>query len=239
MEIKGFQEISFLDWPGKNAAIIFLNLCNLRCRYCHNADLARGLNAQSIPPSYVLARLHERRNWIDGLVISGGEPTLNRDLPSFLEDVRSFLPIKIKLDTNGTNPHLLEILLKEKLVDRVSIDIKAPFDTRIYSHICQANIDVTKIEKSVNLICDSHVECEFRTTVCSTLLSENDVVEVARELSCICGIVKEYTIQNFNPAHALDESLRRTMPYKVELLQKLGIRIQRDSNCNIIKCTVK
>jgi len=237
MEIKGFQEISFLDWPGKNPAIIFLNHCNFRCQYCHNPELACGLGGQSIPPAYVLSKLADKRGWIDSIVISGGEPTLNRGLVEFCRDIKTFLDIDIKLDTNGSNPKLLEILLNEELIDKVSMDVKAPLDEEKYKKVCQTVVDLSKIERSINLICDSCIDHEYRTTVLPSLLTEADILKIACELTCICGKVKEYTIQNFRPVHVLNSGLQKEKPYDMETLKALQYKITQEYT--VLKCTVK
>jgi len=240
MEIKGIQNLSLTDWPGKISSIIFLNRCNLRCRYCHNPSLALGMAGQNYPPAYVLSWLKGQKDFIDGVVISGGEPTLHRPLVEFCRDIRSYLELDIKLDTNGTNPNFLKILLEDQLIDKVSLDIKAPLDNdEIYKQICGAQIDVKKIEESINLIYDYGVDCEFRTTVIPNLLSEQDIIDIACELSCICGgQVKEYTIQNFNPLNPLlDETLRSEKPYDKEILEKIRHKIMKEYG--ILKCTIK
>lgn len=237
MEIKGFQEVSFLDWSGKTAAVIFLNHCNFRCPYCHNAELAIGMVvSQSFPSAYIISWLYDRRKWIDGLVISGGEPLLNRDLPEFLRAIRTHLDIDIKLDTNGSNPELLKILLRENLVDKVSMDIKAPLDDTLYSTIVKTNIDISKIEESINLIMDSSINYEFRTTVCPSLLSEKNILQIANELSCI-GTIQQYTLQNFNSTKVLDDSFKQEVSYSYDILNKIKSKIIDE--CKIRKCTVK
>ena len=237
MEIKGFQEISFLDWPGKNPAIIFLNRCNFRCTYCHNMSLAVGVDGQNIPPSYILSKIAEKKDWIDGIVISGGEPTLNRTLIEFCRDVRMFLGIAVKLDTNGSNPKLLQILLNEGLLDKVSMDIKAPLDEEKYKKVIHANIDLSQIEKSINLICDGGIDYEFRTTVTPDLLSENDILRIAQELTCISNPIKEYTIQNFKIIDSLSEQAKKLKSYSTNVLNQLRHKIL--NNYSVLKCTVK
>lgn len=236
MEIKGFQEMSLLDWPGKTAALVFLSHCNFRCPFCHNPELAVGVDSQNIQPYYVISRLYERREWIDGVVITGGEPLLNRDLPEFCRSLRAHLDVKIKLDTNGSNPALLGILLREKLIDKISMDIKAPLEEEAYARVSRANINVALIEESINLIVDSAIEYEFRTTVCPALLSEEDILTIANELSCIGGTIQEYTLQNFRPGILLDNSLQQT-PYASEVLQRVRSRIMHQAK--IRKCTLK
>lgn len=236
MEIKGFQEVSFLDWPGKTASIMFLNHCNFRCPYCHNAELAIGIKSQNLPPAYIISWLYHKREWIDGIVISGGEPLLNRDLPEFLRAIRMHLDIGIKLDTNGSNPELLEILIRENLIDKVSMDVKAPLDDTLYSAIAKTNVDTSKIEQSINLIIDSSISYEFRTTVCPSLLSISNILQIANELSCI-GTIQQYTLQNFNPTKVLDNSFEQQTPYSYDALNKIRFKIMDE--CKIRKCIVK
>lgn len=239
MEIKGFQEVSFLDWAGKNSAIIFLNRCNFRCTYCHNRQLAIGIDGQNIPPSYVLSKLSTKKDWIDGIVISGGEPTLNRTLVEFCRDIRTFLDIGIKLDTNGSNPYLLEILINENLLDYVSMDIKAPLDQEKYKEIVKANIDIEKIEKSIHLICEGKVKYEFRTTVATNLLSEKDILQIIQELTCISNPIKEYTIQNFKLPDIADKKLEKLNlnPYPADTLKQIRHKIL--NNYDVLKCNIK
>jgi pyruvate formate lyase activating enzyme len=237
MEIKGFQEVSFLDWPGKTSSVIFLNHCNFRCPYCHNAELAIGMESQNIPPSYVISWLYDRREWIDGIVISGGEPLLNRDLPEFLRALKTHLDISIKLDTNGSNPKLLQILLRENLVDKVSMDIKSPLEDERYSKICRTNINISLIEESINAIIDSNINYEFRTTVCPSLLKENDILQIATELSCIGGTLQEYSLQNFNPGKVLDSSFEDQISYSYDTLNKIKAKIT--NQCTIKKISIK
>lgn len=225
MEIKGFQELSFIDWPGKNTCIIFLNHCNFRCCYCHNMQLAVGMCSQNIPPSYILMQLKEKKDWIDGIVISGGEPTLNKDLINFCRDIKTFIPtISIKIDTNGTNPKMIDILLKENLIDKISMDIKAPLsDENLYNTICQANVPINLVENTINLIVDSNIDYEFRTTITPDLLSKEQIITIACELSCICGCVKQYTIQNFDntntkfKAYSYDKDILNNLKSKILL----------------------
>lgn len=235
MEIKGFQEMSLLDWPGKTCAVLFLNHCNFRCPYCHNAELAIGMDSQNIQPYYVISRLYERGQWIDGIVISGGEPLLNRDLPEFCRTLKTHLDIGIKLDTNGSNPNLLKILLHENLIDKISMDVKAPLEDEAYTRVSRANISTSLIEESINAIMDSGIGYEFRTTVCPSLLSESEILQIANELSCI-GIVQEYTLQNFNPRRVLDTSFK-DQPYSYDTLNKLKSKIM--DQCRIKKCNIK
>jgi len=238
MEIKGYLPTSLIDWPGKTCSVIFLNRCNFRCRYCHNKDLAKGMESQNLPPAFVLSKILQKKKWISGVVITGGEPTLHRDLPELCRDIKYHLNIDIKLDTNGSNPTRLKLLLDQNLVDKISMDIKAPLDDNaIYNKTCQANINVDDIEKSINIIKEANVDHEFRTTICPALLSEEDILKIACELTCICGRVQEYTIQNFRPNNTLDPEFKNIEPYPEEKLRDIRHKILQ--KYNILKCTVK
>ena len=124
MNIGGLVKNSFVDYPQQIAAVIFTNGCNMNCWYCHNQDLITGTRAR-IPEDFVLSYLKERKNKIDGVVITGGEPTLQIDLLPFIKKIKD-MGYLVKLDTNGSNPNILEELISLKLIDYIAMDIKAP-----------------------------------------------------------------------------------------------------------------
>ena len=142
--IKGFQKTSLLDFPSKISSIIFLGGCNLKCHYCYNPDLVFNKIA-TIPIKEVLDGLLARKKYIDGDVITGGEPTLCKDLPLFIKKIKK-LGLAVKLDTNGTNPAMLKELLNEKLLDYVAMDIKADRDN--YDKVTNVKVDLKKIEEN-------------------------------------------------------------------------------------------
>lgn len=171
MVIGGIQKQSLIDYPGKMATVVFTKGCNLRCRYCHNPQLVLpDLMAKSDPISeeVLFAFLNKRLHWLDGVVVTGGEPTIHDDLPMFIEKIAS-IGFSVKLDTNGTNPDMLKYLLKEKRsVDFVAMDIKAPLEFSAYKTVVGprfSNDLMAKIVDSVNIIKESGVEHQFRTTL--------------------------------------------------------------------------
>ena len=162
MKIGGFQPFTLTDYPGHVAAIVFTQGCNWRCSYCHNPQLLSVDRPESelIPEAYVFDRLAKRRRHLDGLVITGGEPTIQEELPHFIRNVRR-LGLKIKLDTNGSQPDVIGQLLDENLLDYVAMDIKAPFGQ--YVSIVGCHVDAVTLQASIELLKNGDVPCEFRT----------------------------------------------------------------------------
>jgi pyruvate formate lyase activating enzyme len=174
MNIGGFQPFTLSDFPGRAAAIVFVQGCNFRCPYCHNRQLwPQKLNvANNISESDVLVFLGQRQGCISGLVITGGEPTLQTDLVNFIRAVRR-LGVAVKLDTNGSRPEVVEALLDEALIDYIAMDVKAPYTK--YDSLCGGAVDKSDIFKSINIIADSNVCHHFRTTFYPALLTEIDL----------------------------------------------------------------
>jgi pyruvate formate lyase activating enzyme len=219
--IKGFLETSFVDWPGKVASVLFLPRCNFRCPFCHNHQLVLNPEGhEDIPLTYIMARLAELEGWVDGVCISGGEPTIHPLLPSLIAQIKG-LGLPVKLDTNGSRPHVLQALVEEDLVDCVAMDIKAPLDELRYARAAGAPVDLTAIQESISLLKQGKVEYHFRTTVVPALHKGEDLLHIAHHLSGSSSL----TLQNFNPEDPLDQRLKGTSPYPEEWLQEMGERI--------------
>jgi pyruvate formate lyase activating enzyme len=181
MRIGGIQTFSLIDFPGKMAAVLFTQGCTFRCHYCHNPSLVLpSLMTPCHEESEVLSFLEKRKGKLEGIVISGGEPTLQEDLVSFIEKVRG-MGFLVKLDTSGVNPLVLETLIQKKMVDYVAMDIKAPLEK--YPLIVGREVDTKAIQKSISLLLTSGVPYEFRTTLVLSLISEEDVIEIAKMIS--------------------------------------------------------
>lgn len=164
MHIHGFQKTTLLDYPGHLAATIFLGGCNMRCPFCHNASLVLGTQKQNtISKEEVLSLLSKRKQILEGVCITGGEPTLAGDLPEMIEEIKA-LGLNVKLDTNGSNPAMVSDLMSRGLIDYIAMDIKNSPDkyarTSGISHLSMASI-----KESVNLIKNGGIPYEFRTTV--------------------------------------------------------------------------
>jgi pyruvate formate lyase activating enzyme len=222
IEIKGFLETSFSDWPGKICSVFFLPHCNFRCPYCHNHPLVFHPEQYStFPFEDILERLRSFRNWIDGVCITGGEPTLHADLPLLVREIKrnGFLT---KLDTNGSNPHKLENLIETEDIDFISMDVKAPLDRFRYSRSTGLSINLLPILKSIEILKRGKVEYEFRMTVVPGLHREEDIQILGDQLR----VGRRFVLQNFNPENPLDPSLKKIAPYNPEALKKIEKKVQ-------------
>ncbi|MBN1820472.1 MAG: anaerobic ribonucleoside-triphosphate reductase activating protein [Prolixibacteraceae bacterium] len=170
MKIGGFTKQSFIDWEGKITAVAFTKGCNYRCWYCHNPSLVIPSlikKSPDIPIEFIIDFLLSRREWLEGVVITGGEPTIHNDLESILTEIRN-IGYQIKLDTNGSNPAILEKLIKKKLVDFVAMDIKTVLKPEKYTEITGVNNpdQIKNIKQSVNILRNSNIKYQLRTTIC-------------------------------------------------------------------------
>jgi len=222
IEIKGFLETSFLDWPGKLCSVLFLPYCNFRCPYCHNHPLVfHPEQYATISLEDILARLHSLKNWIDGVCLTGGEPTLHADLPSLIQEIKrhGFL---IKLDTNGSNPQMLEILIEGGEIDFISMDVKAPLDPFRYSRSTGLPINLKPILESIEILKKRKAEHEFRITVVPGLHSLEDIQTLGDQLK----VGRRFILQSFNSENPLDPSLKNIAPYDPKVLKKIEKEIQ-------------
>ena len=219
MQIGGLQKTSLLDFPDKISAIVFTQGCNFRCGYCHNPELIVLRNSDNYTTEGVLEFLNTRRGKLDGIVITGGEPCLQKDLIDFIKKVKAegFL---VKLDSNGTMPDVLELAIP--FVDYIAMDIKAPLEK--YSDIVKVKIDTEKIKKSISLIMNSGVDYEFRTTVVKSQLSFSDFEKIGQ---LIQG-AKRYYLQKFVPSKTLDEKMMSETTYSTEDFEKIKKILTKD-----------
>lgn len=249
MRISGFQE-SFIDYPGKVSCVVFTSGCNYRCPSCHAKHIVEGRG--EVKEGGVLDYLDLRKGWTDALVLCGGEPTIHSELPEFINLVRR-TGLKIKLDTNGSNPEMLEMLLNDNVVDYVAMDIKGP--AYLYSSLIGRNMDGLKgrMEKSMSLV-SRFPDYEFRTTIvpverfgCEDLsfISIHEIEEIARWILVVTGDNShKYFLQGFQ-ARGEEEmvDLRFTkdnLPRNLhetphELLEVMGERVRK----YLPKCEVR
>ncbi len=206
MRIGGFQEFTLIDYPGKVAAVVFTQGCNFRCPYCHNCELALPERFQDlIPEEEIFSFLRQRVGKLEGLVITGGEPTLQNDLAAFIQQVKS-LGYLVKLDTNGSRPDVIENLIQRRLIDFIAMDIKASLER--YDKVTGVKVDREAILKSVQLIRNSNVDYEFRTTLVLPL-HKNIEGELTKIHSLMEGS-RRYRLQKFTPSEkVMDQALCR------------------------------
>ena len=215
MRIGGFIKTTLSDWDGKVSCMVFVPGCNFSCPFCHNPDMAHG-DEGIVDENEVLDYIKENSDFLDGFVISGGEPTLNRDLYVFLKKIKK-LGLDVKLDTNGSVPDVLDDLIGAKLVDYVAMDVKAPLTPEKYSLATGGYGDVTKIEESIRIIMDSGIDYEFRTTTFPEAVSIEDVTEIARSIRG----AKRYCIQQFRPNVTMDPEAGKIKPYSQKQLREM------------------
>ena len=217
-DVKGFLETSFLEWPGRISSVIFLAGCNFRCPYCHNHPLVLApARLPTIPLESILSFLGGHKDWIDGVVITGGEPTLYAALPSLVQQFKE-RGFRVKLDTNGSNPILLKELLDNHLLDYVAMDIKAPLEENKYTLVAGVEVDLSRINQSIQLLLDADIPYEFRTTVLPLFVTREDVLAIARVIKG----GKKYVLQNFNPQNPLDPRLKEEAPYQPAELEEIA-----------------
>ena len=217
MAIKGFQGTSLLDFPGRVASLIFYGGCNLSCPYCHNPALVQNpQHYPDIPVSDLLSMLEQRRGFIDGVVISGGEPTLDTGLIAFLRQIKQ-LELQIKLDTNGLRPAVLESLLDQQLLDYVGIDIKTALPR--YAELHHSSVDVDAVQRSVTLLKQTNVEVEFRTTCVPGLVEEDDIHAI--------GVLLQgeplWVLQQFVAETAMSPTMQQCSPHSATILHSFAV----------------
>lgn len=218
MNIYGYNKLSLLDFPGKLASTVFTGYCNFKCPFCHNASLVlHPETVTTISPEAVFDHLKSRAATLEGICITGGEPTLNRDLPDFLEKLRTY-NLGVKLDTNGYNPRMLKELIDQKLIDHIAMDIKAsPANYQRATGI--EPFDMDKIFRSVDLIMSSGLTYEFRTTVVEGIHTKDDFISIGKWLAG----ANAYYLQCFKDSRDLIAPQGLSSPTKETLNNYLNI----------------
>ena len=196
--VGGIQKLSLVDFPGHVAAALFTAGCNMRCGYCHNPELVLPERlAPSIPIDDIMLFLKSRVGRLDGVVVSGGEPTIHDDLPELIRRIKE-LGYDVKLDSNGTRPEMIRQLISDRLIDFVAMDIKGPLEK--YQTIAARPIDMDAVQETINLLIDSDgIGHEFRTTIVREQLEPNDFHKVGQ---MVRG-AKRFALQHFQPGITL------------------------------------
>lgn len=223
MEFKGLEKSSFIEWPGKVVAIAYTGGCNFRCPYCQNKDLALNVgNQESLDEEEIIDHLLSRQKWLDGVVVTGGEPTLHSSLLSFAQKVKEE-GFEFGLETNGSRPEILRDFIGEGLVDRVFLDIKAPLVSEKYKKAI--GVDNKKLfeglKESINLLQKSDVDHEYRTTVVPGIVDGDDLKRIGKILEG----GEEFYLQQFIPQNTLDPDYEDVEPYPDEKLKEMKDRL--------------
>ncbi len=202
MNIQGFQPFGLSDYPGHPSAVVFTQGCNFNCPFCHNRSLIpQNTSSPGMPEQELFDFLHKRQGALEGVVITGGEPLLQKDIVPFLQKLRT-LPYKIKLDTNGSLPDILDKIIRLRLADYLAMDIKAPWPQ--YQKLCGVPVNIQAVKKSIQLITDSYIPHEFRTTFVPSLLTEQDLICLQRQLPENAAFKKQRYVQNQRLFHRQD-----------------------------------
>ncbi|MDR2865786.1 MAG: anaerobic ribonucleoside-triphosphate reductase activating protein [Methanomassiliicoccaceae archaeon] len=208
MKIAGFIKTTLLDWDGLVACTVYLAGCNFRCPYCHNAEIVVNADAaERVDEDAVIAYIEEHSDFIDGVVVSGGEPLMNKDIGRFLKRLRS-VGVKVKVDTNGMFPDMLDDLIGAGLIDMVAMDIKSSLNER-YDMAAGSDTDLSKIRKSIDIVMNSGVDHEFRTTAVPVFVKEDDIRNICENIRG----AKRYRIHQFRNKVTIDDSLSVLDPY--------------------------
>jgi pyruvate formate lyase activating enzyme len=211
LNIQGLQKTTLLDYPGLVAATIFMGGCNMRCRFCHNMNIVTDPGPGEFSDEDVLRFLSSRSGILDGVCITGGEPTLYPELPDFIRLIKN-LGYKVKLDTNGTNPQMLKALIDEGLIDYVAMDIKSSLSE--YGNVCGIqDIKLAPIKESIDLLLSDAVDYEFRTTTVEEFYDLNTATEIGKLISG----AKRYYLQGFVASEYVpDKTLHEVAKEKLE-----------------------
>ncbi|MDG4475325.1 anaerobic ribonucleoside-triphosphate reductase activating protein [Thiovibrio frasassiensis] len=211
------METSFIDWPGKLCAILFVGGCNFRCPFCHNHPLVLAPEGmETIAFEEIMSRLAARKNWLAGVCISGGEPTLSPGLPRLIARLKAE-GWAIKLDTNGTRPEVVAQLLGDNLLDMVAMDVKTVLVQDKYERCAGSAVDLGAIQHSIDLLCHSGIPHEFRMTIAPALHSEDDIVAWAKQFDRSRSRLK---LQNFNPRTTLDVAFEKEQGFGPEIFSR-------------------
>jgi len=236
IKIGGLQKLTLIDFPGRLAATVFLLGCDFRCPFCYSGELVLPQKIKSQPKiskREFFDFLKERKELLEGVVICGGEPTINKDLPRFIKKIKN-LGYLVKLDTNGSDSKMLKFLIDKNLIDYVAMDIKAPKEK--YGKVIGLSKFGTarmlkKVERSINILKEGKINFEFRTTIVPTLLEKKDILKITRWITP----AKRYFLQNFKPEKTIDPKFEKIKPYPQEYL----LEIQRAISPFFETCQVR
>ncbi len=229
MKIGGFQKLSLIDYPGGVSGVVFTQGCNFRCPYCHNPELVDPRRfVGSIPAEDILDFLQQRRGKLDAVTITGGEPTLQGDLPEFIKEIKD-MGFLVKIDTNGSAPTMLARLLAGGLVDYVAMDLKGPLER--YPTLVGATVNRRDLEESIALLGDAGLPHEFRTTLVASLLTVEEIVSLVERIPA----APRYVLQRFVPSKVLDPRLGENDRFPEEEIAGLKVLLEKRLPCVVVR----
>lgn len=217
MKLGGLQPLTLIDYPGRLACTVFTTGCNFYCPFCYSSELVvpeKIKDQPKIPEAVFFLFLEKRKKLLEAVTVCGGEPTIQKDLPLFLRKIKK-LKYLVKVDTNGSNPQMLKKIIQEELVDYVAMDIKGPKEK--YQELAGKKVSIKNIEKSVEILKDSRIEHEFRTTVTPNMLEKSDFTKITRWI----GPGGKYYLQQFRPEKTVDPNFEKIKPYNFEKLLEI------------------
>ncbi|MCL6500908.1 MAG: anaerobic ribonucleoside-triphosphate reductase activating protein [Candidatus Pacearchaeota archaeon] len=224
MHIKSFIASSLIDYDGKISSVIFLPGCNYKCPFCHNKQLVLEPETLStIHSREILDYLKGRQSWIDAVVISGGEPTIHKDLGELCEKIKD-LGYLVKIDTNGSKPEVLERLIQNNLVDYIAMDIKTAIEPERYSQATGTETDLGKIKASIDIVKNLE-DYEFRVTCVPCFVKKEDLINIAQYLKSVTAN-KSFFLQQFHAENLVDPALETMKPYSKEEMEQFRHRIE-------------
>jgi len=221
MIIAGLQKTTLIDYPSKIACVVFLAGCNFRCPWCYSAELVlpeKIINQPRILEKEFFDFLRSKQGLLEGVVICGGEPTINKDLPQFIEKIKKF-GYFVKLDTNGSNPEMLKDLVNSRLIDYVAMDIKG---LEVYKNLMGEGAKLEDINESVSFLKSGKIDFEFRTTVVPGVHKKEDFLEIAKWIG---GKNVTYYLQSFRPEKTIDPAFEKIKPYEENWLKEIAKEI--------------
>ncbi len=221
MIIAGLQKTTLIDYPGKIACVVFLAVCNFRCPWCYSSELVLPVKIAKQPriaEQTFFNFLAERKGLLDGVVICGGEPTVNKELPKFIEKIKA-MGFFVKLDTNGSNPEMLKELVNSRLIDYVAMDIKSSPNNEIYKNILGEGVVMENIKESVEFLKNNKLDFEFRTTVVNSIHNKKE--EFLEITDWIGGPEVKYYLQNFRAEKTIDPEFEKVKPFQIEFLENI------------------
>lgn len=222
MKVGGLQKVSLIEYPGQICAIVFSQGCNFRCPYCHNPELVDpALYGRCLTEEEFFSFLNRRKGRLDAVTITGGEPTIQSDLITFVKHIKKGGYL-IKIDTNGSHPEVLAKLIKDRLVNYIAMDIKGPLGK--YGVLTRTQIHQELIKRSIEIVMHSGIAYEFRTTLVRSQLTKNDLLSIGK----LIKNTRLYVLQPFIPSKTLDREFLAETTYSYEEIENIRKRLERD-----------